>query len=171
MFESGSVSQSVVSNSLRPHGLQDASLPCPSLSYGVCSNSCPLSQWCHPNISSFVAPFSSSPYSFAASRSFLWVRWPKYYSFNFSISPSSEYLGLISLQSKGLSRVFSNTIVQKHQFFGAQPSLWSNSHICTWLPEKPSVQLVQSLSRVRLFVTPWIAARQASLSIWLYGPL
>ena len=75
----------------------------------------------------------------------LHIRWPKYWSFSFSISPSNEYSGLISigwagwisLQSKGLSRVFSNTTVQKHQFFGAQPSLWSNSHIHTRLLEKP----------------------------------
>ena len=70
------------------------------------------------------------------------IRWPKYWSFSFNISPSNEHSGLISfrmdsLQSKGLSRVFSNTTVQKHQFFGAQPSLWSNAHIHTWLLEKP----------------------------------
>ena len=73
------------------------------------------------------------------------IRWPKYWSFSFSINPSNEYSGLtsfrfdslISLQSKGLLKVFSNTTVQKHQFFGAQPSLWSNSHIYIWLPEKP----------------------------------
>ena len=79
------------------------------------------------------------------SESVLHIRWPMYWSFSFKISPSSEHSGLISfriewfdfLQSKGLSRVFSNTAVGKHQFFGAQPSLWSNSHIHTWLPEKP----------------------------------
>ena len=73
------------------------------------------------------------------------IRWPKYWSFSFSINPSNEYSGLtsfrfdslISLQSKGLLKVFSNTTVQQHQFFGAQPSLWSNSHIYIWLPEKP----------------------------------
>ena len=73
--------------------------------------------------------------------SVLHIRWPKYWSFSLSISPSNEYSGLISfrisLQSKGLSRVFSNTTVQKHQFFGAQLSLWSNSHIHTWFLEKP----------------------------------
>ena len=69
------------------------------------------------------------------------IRWPKYWSFSFSISPSSEYSGLISSLSKGLSRVFSSTTVQKHQFFGVQPSLWSNSHIHTWLLEKPQLWL------------------------------
>ena len=72
-----------------------------------------------------------------SSKSALRIRWPKYWSFNFSISPSNEHSGLISLQSKGLSRVFSNTTIQKLQFFSTQPSLWSNSHIHTWLLEKP----------------------------------
>ena len=80
-----------------------------------------------------------------SSESVLPIRWPKYWSFSFSISPSNEYselmsfrICLISLQSKGLSRVFSSTRVQKHKYFGAQPSLWSNSHIHTWLLEKPN---------------------------------
>ena len=118
---------SVVSNSLRPHEMQHARLPCSSPSPSAYSNSCPLSQWCHPRISSSVIPFSSCPESFPApgSKSALHIRWPKCWSFSFSISPSNEYLGLtglISLLSKGLSRVFSNTTGQKHQFFGAQPS-------------------------------------------------
>ena len=124
------------------------SIPGLERSPGACSNSYPLSQWCHPTTSSSVIPFSSCLQSFPASGSFPMsqhIRWPKYWSFGFSISPSSEYsvlislglTGLISLQSKGLSRVFSNTTVQKHQFFGAQPSLWSNAHIHTWLLEKP----------------------------------
>ena len=129
-----------MSDSLRPHGLQHARLPCLSLSPGICSNSCPLSWWCHPTISSSLAPFSSCPQSFSASGFFQWVgssQWPKYWSFSFSISPSNEYLGLIFfkigwcdlLVVQGLSRVFSSTTVWKHQFFSAQPSLWSNSHI------------------------------------------
>ena len=93
-------SHSVMSDSLRSHGLQHSRLPCPSLSPRVCSNSCPLSQWCHPTTSSFVAPFSSCPQSFPASESSselaLHIRWPKYWSFSFSISPSNEYSGLIS---------------------------------------------------------------------------
>ena len=102
-----------MSDFLRPHGLQHTRLPCPSLSPGVCSNSCPLSQWCHPIISSSVTTFSSCPQSFPASvfsnESALCIRWPKFW--RSSISPSNEYSGLISfrigsLLSKGLSRVF-----------------------------------------------------------------
>ena len=104
----------------------------------------------HPTISSSVVPFSSCSQSFPASGSFpmSWPfasGWPKYWSFSFSISPSNEYSGLISfridwfdlLAVQGTSGVFSSTTVQKHQFFGTQPSLWSNSHIRTWLLEKP----------------------------------
>ena len=93
------LSSSVMSNSLWPHGLQHARLPCPSLSPGVCSNSCPLSQWYYLTISSSAAPFSC-PQSFPASGCFLpnqlCIRWPKYWSFNFSISSPNEYSGLIS---------------------------------------------------------------------------
>ena len=143
-------SRSVTSNSLRPHGLQHARLPCPSPSPRVCPNSCPLSQWCHPTISSSVVPFSSCLQSFPASRSFP-MSWPFTscgQSIGASISASVLPMniqdwsplgltGLISLQSKGLSRAFSNTTLQKHQFFSAQPSLWSSSHSRTWLLEKP----------------------------------
>ena len=142
-------SRSVVYDSLQPHGLQHLRPPCPTAS-GACLNSCPLSRWCHPTISSSVIPFSFCLQSFPASRSFSnvsvlhFIRWPKYWSFSFSISPSNEHdwsplgwTGWISLQSKGLSRVFSNTTVQKHQFFSAQLSSQSNSHIDTWLLEKP----------------------------------
>ena len=137
-------SHSVVSSSLWPHELQHARLPCPSLSPRACSNSCPFSQWYHPTISSSVVPCLLLPSVFPSIRGFshdsaLQIRWPKYWSFRFSISPSSEYSGLISfrtgwisLQSKGLSRVFSNTTIRKHQFFSAQSSLWSNSHIHYW---------------------------------------
>ena len=93
---------SVMSDSLSPHGLQHARLPCLSPTPGVYSNSCPSSRWCHPAISSSVVPFSSCPQSFPASGSFpesvLHIRWPKYWSFSFSISPSSEYSGLISFR-------------------------------------------------------------------------
>ena len=145
-----SVSQfscSVVSNSLQPHGLKHDRLPCPSPTPRACSNSCPLSRWCHPTISSSVNPFSSCKgfieemtSIFPSIRVFfsdsvIRIRWPKNWSFSFSISPSNEYSGLISfrwtgwitLQSKGLSRVFVNTTVQKHQLFGIQLSLQSNS--------------------------------------------
>ena len=132
-FFSVQFSCSVVSNSLRPHGLPHARPPCLSSTPRVYPNSCPLSLRCHPTISS-VIPFSCLQ-SFPASGSFsnesvLCIRWPKYWSFSFNISPSSEHqdwsplkwTGWISMQSKGLSRVFSNTTVQKHQFFSAQRS-------------------------------------------------
>ena len=112
----------------------------------VCSNSCPLSLWCHPTISSSVAPFSSCLQSFPESGSFS-MSW-LFASSGQSIGALASVLlmnikdwfplgltGLISLQSKGLPRVFSSTTIRKHQFFSIQPSLWSNSHICTWLLE------------------------------------
>ena len=117
-----------------PHGLHHTRLPCPSLSPWVCSNSCPLSWWCHPTISSSVAPFYSSPQSFQhQSFPISWL----FASSSQSIGASASFLpmniqrltGLIFLLSKGLSSVFSSTTVWKCQFFGAQPSLWFNSHI------------------------------------------
>ena len=141
---------SVMSDSLRPHEPQHARLPCPSLSPRVCSNSCLLSQWCRPTISSSVIPFSSCLQSFQASGSFPLSQF--FASGDQSIGASASAsvlpmniqdwfpLGLIALisLSKGLSRVFSNTTVQKHHFFSIQLSLWSNSHIHTWLlVEKP----------------------------------
>ena len=90
-----------MSNSLCPHGLQRARLPCPSPTPKVYSNSCPLSQWCHPTISSSVIPFSSHLQSLPASGSFH-IRWPKYWSFSFNISPSNEYSGLISFRTDWL---------------------------------------------------------------------
>ena len=144
------LSCSVMSDSLQPHGLHHARLPGPSPSPGICSNSCPLSRWCHPTISSSVIPFSC-PQSFSSSGSFpmrektLCIRWPKYWSFSFSTSLSNEYSGLISFRIDGfdilvvqgtLPGIFSSTTVQKHQFLGIRPSLWSSSHICTWLLEK-----------------------------------
>ena len=133
-------------DSLWPYGLQHTRLPCPSLSPGVCLNSCPLCQWCHPTISSSVAPFSC-PQSFPASGSFS-MSWP-FASGGQRIRTSASVLpvniqgwfplqltDLISLQSKGLSRVFSSTTIWKHQFFITQPSLWFSSYIRTWLLEK-----------------------------------
>ena len=87
-----------MSDSLRPHELQHTRLPCPSPTPRVYTNSCPLSQWCHPAISSCVIPFSSCLQSFPESGSFLHIWWPKYWSFSFSISPSNEYSGLISFR-------------------------------------------------------------------------
>ena len=135
-------SHSVVSDSLRPHELQHARPPCPSLIPGVHSDSCPLSQWCYPAISSSVVRFFSCPQSLPASGSFpmsqlfAWGGQSTGVSALASFLPKntqdlspSEWTGWISLQSKGLSRVLSNTTVQKHQFFGAQLSSQSNSHI------------------------------------------
>ena len=143
-------SSPVMSRSLTLHGLQHARLPCPSPTTGACSNSCPSSRWCHPTISSSVIPFSSCLQSFPASGFFPISQFFASCGQSIGVSASASVLpintqdwfplgwtGLIFLQSKGLSRVFSNTTVQKHQFFGAQLSLWSNSHIHTWLLEKP----------------------------------
>ena len=151
-------SRSVVSNSLLPHRLQYARPPFPSPIPGVYSNSCPLNRWCHPTISSSVVPFSSCPQSlpesesFPVSQLFTWDGQSTGVSASASVLPINiqdwfplEWTGWISLQSKWLSRVFSNTTVQKHQLFRAQLSLWSSSHIHTWLLEK--------------------------LQLWLYGPL
>jgi len=141
--------QSFMSNSLWPHGLQHTRLPCPSPTPGVYSISCPLSRWCHPTISSSVIHFSSHIQSFPA-----WGSLPmsqgKVTSGDQSIGTSSSVLpmniqdwfplgltGWISLLFKGLSRVFSNTTIQKHQFFGIQLSLCSISYIHIWLLEKP----------------------------------
>ena len=139
------LSHSLMSDSLRPRGLQHSRLPCPSPSPGVCSNSCSLSQWCHPTISSSVIPFSC-PQSFPASGSFPMSQFLESDAQSIGVSASASVLsmniqdwfplgltGLIFLLSKGFSRVLSNTTVQKHQLFGAQTSIWSNSHIHTWL--------------------------------------
>ena len=143
-------SHSVVSGSLRPHELQYAGPPCPPSTPRVHPNSHPSSRWCHPAISSSVIPFSSCPESLPASESFpmsqlfTWGGQSTGVSALASFVPKntqdwspSEWTGWISLQSKGLSRVFSNTTVQKHQFFGAHSSSQSNSHIHTWPQEKP----------------------------------
>ena len=147
-----------MSDSLQPHGLQHARLPCLLLSPPVCSNSCPLSRWYHPTTSFFVAPLSSCFQTFPASGPFLMSRLFTSGGQSIGASASASVLlmnirgwfplaliDLISLLSKGLSRVFSSTAVRKHRFFGTKPSLWSNSHICRWLLEKQY--------------------------LWLYGPL
>ena len=142
-------SRSVVSDSLQPHEPQHARPPCPSPTPGVHPNSCPLSQWCHPTISSSVVSFSSCSQSFPALGSFQMSQLFTLGGQSIAVSASTSDLpmnikdwsplgctGWISLQSKGLSRVFSNTTVQKHPFFSTQPSSQSNSHIHTWLLEK-----------------------------------
>ena len=143
-------SHSVVSDSLRPHELQHARPPCPSPTPGVHSNSCPSCQRFHPAISSSVVPFSSCPQSLQASGSFPMSQLFTWGGQSIGVSALASVLpintqdwsplgwtGWISLQSKGLSRVFSNTTVQKHQFFRAQLSSQCNSHIHTWPLEKP----------------------------------
>ena len=147
-----------MSDSLWPHESQHTRPPCPSPSPGVYSDSCLSSQWCHPAISYSVVTFSSCPQSLPASGSFPRSQLFAWGGQSIGVSASASILptniqrwfllgltGLISLQFKEFSRVFSSTTVRKHQFFGAQPSLWSNSHIHTWLLEKPY--------------------------LWLYGPL
>ena len=141
---------SVVSDSLQTHEPQHARAPCPSLTLRVHSNSRPSSWWCHPAISSSVIPFSSclqclpASESFPMSQLFAWGGQSTGVSASASFPPKniqdwspSEWTGWTFLQSKGLSRVFSNTTVQNHQFFGSQLSSQSNSHIHTWLLEKP----------------------------------
>ena len=141
---------SVVFNSLWPHEPQHTRPSCPSPTPGVYPNPCPLSQWCHPTILSSVVPFSSCPQSFPTSGSFQMSQLFASGGQSTGVSVSTSVIpmktkdwspigwtGWISLQSKGLSRVFSNTTVQKHQFFGAQLSSQSKSHIHTWLLEKP----------------------------------
>ena len=126
-------SRSVVSHSLRPHELHHARLPCPP-SLGTCSNSCPLSRWCNPTTSSSVVPFSSCLQSFPASGSFPVSQFFTSGGQSIGASASASILpmniqgwfplgltGLISLQFRGLSRVFSSTTTRKHQFFNAQP--------------------------------------------------
>ena len=142
--------QSLMSDSLRPHKPQHARPPCPSPAPGVHPDSCPLSQWYYLIISSSVALFSFCLQSFPASGSFPVRQLLVSGGQSIGASASASVLpmniqdwfplwwtGWISLQSKGPSRVFSNTIVQKHQLFSTQPSLWSNSHIHTWLQEIP----------------------------------
>ena len=150
VFSSVQFSHSVVSDSLWPHESQHARLPCPSPTPRIHSDSHPASQWCHPVISSSVIPFSSCPQSlpasepFPMSQLFTWGGQSTGVSALASFLPKksqgcspSEWTGWIFLQSKGLSRVFSNTTVQKHQLFGVQLSSQSNSHIHTWPLENP----------------------------------
>ena len=149
-FSSVQFSRSVVFDSLLPHEWQHARLPCPSPTPGVYWNSCPSSRWCYPAISSSVVHFSSCPQSLPASGSFPMSQLFAWGSQSIGVSSSASihpmntqdwfplgWTAWISLQSKGLSRVFSNTTVQKHQFFGTQLSSQSNSHIHTWPLEKP----------------------------------
>ena len=147
--ESVQFSCSVMSDSLWPHELQHTRPPCPSPTPGVTQTHVhrvgDAIQPSHPLLPLLLLPSIFTRIRVFSNQSVLCIRWPKYWSVSFNISPSNEYSGLrfslgwtgcISLQSKGLSRVFSNTTGQKHQFFSAQLSLGSNSHIYTWLLEK-----------------------------------
>ena len=149
-FSSVQSSHSVMSDSLQPHEPQHARPPRLSPTLRACSNSCPLSQWCHPTISSSIVPFSSCLQSFPTSGSFPMSQLIASGGQHIGVSASTTvfpmntqdwlplgWTGWIFLQSKGLSRVISNTTVQKHEFFSTQLSLESNSHIHTWLLEKP----------------------------------
>ena len=164
-FSSVQFIRSVVSNSLQPHESQHTRPPCPSPSPGVHSNSRPLSWWCHPAISSSVIPFSSCPQSLPASESFPMSQLFASGGQSTGVSASGSFLpkntqgwsplewtSWISLQSQGLSRVFSNTTVQKHQFFGAQVSSQYNSRIYTWPLEKPWPFLIWVVFWVFVFV-------------------
>ena len=150
LYISVQFTNSVMSNSLRPHELQHSRPPCPSPTPRVYSNSCPLSWWCHPAILCSVVPFSSHPQSLPESGSFPMSQLFSWGGQSIGVSAAASVLpmntqvwfplgwtGWISLQSKRLSRVFSNTTVQKHHFLGAQLSSQSNSHIHTWPLEKP----------------------------------
>ena len=147
-IRSDQISHSVVSDSLRPHESQHTRPPCPSPTPGAFSNSCLLNLWYHPTISYSVIPFSSCLQSFPASASFpmsqFFASGGQCIGVSASVLPMNiqdwfplGWTGWISLLSKGLSRIFSNITVQKHQFFSTQLCLWSNSHIHTWLLEKP----------------------------------
>ena len=159
-------SRSVVSDSLRPHEPQHTRPPCPSPVPGVYSDSCPLSRWCHPFISFSVVPFSSCPQSLPGSGSFPVSQLFTSGGQNTGVSASAcmkhvlpmntqdwsplGWTGWISLQSKGLSRVFSNTTAQKHQFFSAQLSSQSNSHIHTWPLEHNSISKKNESNSARI---------------------
>ena len=181
-----------VSDSLQSHGLQHARLPCPLSSPRPCSNPCPLSLWCHPTISSSVTPFSSCLQSFPTSGSFPMSQFFTLGYQNIGVSASASVLpmnnqdwfpvgltGLISLQSKGLSRAFSNTTVQKHQFFGTQPSLPYNSHIHTWLLKKTVALTIQTFvgkvtsllfNMLSRFVIAFLPRSKRLLISWLQSP-
>ena len=174
------------------HELQHSRPPCLSPTPGVYSNSCPLSRWCHPASSSSVVPFSSCPQSLPASESFpmgqlfTWGGQSTGVSASASFLPKksqgwspSEWTGWISLQSKGLSRVFSNTTVQKHQFFGTQLSSQSNSYIYT-RPQEKTIALTRRtfvgkvmsllLNMLSRLVITFLPRSKCLLISWLQSP-
>ena len=181
-----------MSDSLRSHGLQHTKLPCPLPTPRAFSNSCPLSQWCHPTISFSAVPFSSCLQFFPASVSFPMSQFFGSGGQSIGVSASASVLPMniqdwfplrwtswISLHFKGLSRFFSNTIFQKHQFFGAQLSLWSNSHIHTWLLEKTIALTRQTfvgkvtsllLNMLSMLVIAFLPRSKHLLISWLQSP-
>ena len=185
---------SVVFNSLRLHELQHARLPCTSPTPRACLNTCPSSEWCHPTISSSVSPSPPAFKSFPASGAFLMGLLFSSGCLSTGVSASASVLpiniqgqfplgltGLISLQSKGLSRVFFSTTIWKHKFLGRQPSWWSNSHIHTWLLEKLWLWLYRLLSAVgevmsllfnmlSRFVITFLPRSKNLLILWLQPP-
>ena len=190
LFSSVQFRRSVVSDSLRPHEPQHARPPCPSPTPRVHPNPCPLSRWCHPTISSSVVLFSSCPQSFPGSGSFPMSQLSASGGQSIGVFASKSVLpmntqdssplgrtGWIPLKSKGLSRVFSNTTVQKHQFFSAQLSLRSNSHIHTRLLEKqpwldgPLLKVTSLLFNMlsRLVIT-FLPRSKCFLFSWLQSP-
>ena len=186
ILDSVQFSCSVMSNSLWPHGLQHTRLFCPSPTPGACSNSCPSNSWCHPTISISVVPFSSCLQSFPTLGSFSMSQFLTSGGQSIGVSASASILpmniqdwfplgliALISLQSKGLSRVFSSTTIWKHQFFGMQPSLWSYPYMTTgktialtiWIfVDKVMSLLFNTLSR---FVIAFIPRSKCPL-IWRF---
>ena len=188
-FSSVQFSRSVMSDSLRPHESQHARPPCPSPSPGVHSDSRPSGPWCHPVISSWVVPFSCpqslpAPMSFPMSQLFAWGGQSTGVSALASFLPKksqgwspSEWTGWVSLQSKGLSRVFSNTTVQKHQLFGTQPSSQSNFHMTTGktiaLTRRTSVGKEMSLlfNMLSRLVITFLSRSKRLLISWLQSPL
>ena len=181
-----------MSNSLQPHGLQHARFPCPLLCPKVYTNLCPLSQWCHPMISSSDIPFSCCHQYFPSSGSFPMSRFFTSGGQSIGVSALTSVLpmntqdwsplgwtGWISLQPKGLSRAFSSTTIRKHQFFSAQPSLWSNSHVCNmttgktvsltiWIfVGKVMPLLFNMLSR---FVITFLPRSKCLFISWLWSP-
>ena len=171
-----------VSNSLWLHELQHTRLPCPSLSPRICSNLCLLNGWCHPTILSSAAPFSSGPQSFPASESFPMSWLLASDGQNIGASASAAVLpmnvqgwfplgliGLISILSKEISRVFSSTTIRKHQFFSAQTSLWSNSHIYRSTGKTTVLTILTFSSKVRslLFFKVVPSLQEFSSLLWL----
>ena len=182
-----------MSNSFRPHELQHARPPCLSPIPRVYSNSCPLSRWCHPTISSSVIPFSSHCQSFPASGSLQMSQFFTSGGQNIGVSASASvppiniqdwfplgWTGWVSWLSKGPSRVFANTTVQKHQFFSAQLSLWSNYDIQTWLLEKTKVLtrwafvgkvMYLFFNKLYRLVITFLPRSKRLLILWLQSPI